>query len=71
VVKSTGCHSRRHRFDSQHPHGRLQLSVTPVAGDQMPSSGMVYDCMHVVYIQAGKIPIHVKFLKNSLNYKLI
>jgi hypothetical protein len=32
VVKSTHCSSRRSGFGSQHPHGGLQLSVTPVSG---------------------------------------
>jgi hypothetical protein len=30
VVKSTGQFSREPRFDSQHPHGGSQSSVTPV-----------------------------------------
>jgi hypothetical protein len=33
VIKSTGCSSRGQRFDSQHPHGSLQSSLTPVPGD--------------------------------------
>jgi hypothetical protein len=28
VVRSTDCSSRGHRFNSQHPHGSSQLSVT-------------------------------------------
>jgi hypothetical protein len=32
-VKSTGCSSRGLGFNSQHPHGSLQLFVTPVPGD--------------------------------------
>ena len=35
--KSTECFSREPRFSSQHPHGSLQLSVTPVPDDQTPS----------------------------------
>jgi hypothetical protein len=30
VVKSTGCTSKGPRFNSQHPHGSSQLSITPV-----------------------------------------
>ena len=37
VVKSTGCFSRVPRFNSQHPHGSSQLSLTPVPGDPTPS----------------------------------
>ena len=35
VVKSTGCSFRGLGFTSQHPHGSLQLSVTPVPGDPL------------------------------------
>ena len=31
VVKSTGCSSRGPGFSSQHPHGSLQLFVTPIS----------------------------------------
>ena len=37
VVMSTGCSSKGPRFNSQHPHGSSQLSVTPVPGDLTPS----------------------------------
>ena len=36
-------------FNSQHPHINSQLSMTPVPGDLMPSSGLCRHCMHVVY----------------------
>ena len=36
-VESTGCSSRGPEFNSQHPHGSSQLSVTPGPGD-LPSS---------------------------------
>lgn len=39
-VKSTGCSSRRAVFKSQYPHVGLQLSVSPVPGDSMSSSGL-------------------------------
>ena len=38
-VKGTCCSFRGSRFVSQHPHGSLQLSVSPVPGDPTPSSG--------------------------------
>ena len=37
VVKSTGYSSRGPRFNSQHPLGSSQQSVTPVPGDLTPS----------------------------------
>ena len=37
MVKSTSCSSRGLGFNSQHPHGSSQLSVTPVPGDLTPS----------------------------------
>ena len=36
VTKSTGCSSRGPEFDSQHPHGASQPSVTLVPGDPVP-----------------------------------
>ncbi|XP_075845389.1 deubiquitinase DESI2 isoform X2 [Microtus pennsylvanicus] len=36
TVKSTDCSSRELRFNSQHPHGCSQLSVTPVLRDLTP-----------------------------------
>jgi hypothetical protein len=36
AVKNTGCSSRRPGFNSQHPHGTSQLSVTPVPEDLAP-----------------------------------
>jgi hypothetical protein len=30
VVRSTGCSCRGPRFNSQHPHGGSQLSLTPI-----------------------------------------
>lgn len=40
VVVTTYCSSQRPGFDSQHPHGSSQLSVTPVMGGKTPSSGL-------------------------------
>ena len=48
VVKSTGCSSRGPQFNSQHPHGSSQLSVTPASGDPTPSD-----------IHAGKTPVQM------------
>jgi hypothetical protein len=36
-VENTGCSSRRPGFNSQHPHGSSQPSVTPLSGDLKPS----------------------------------
>lgn len=36
AIKSTGCSSRGHWFNSQHPHDNSQLPVTPVLGDPIP-----------------------------------
>ena len=47
--KSTGCSSRRPRFNSHHPYGSSHGSVTPVLGDPIPS-----------HIHASKTPIHIK-----------
>jgi hypothetical protein len=46
AVKSTDCSSRGSGFNSQHPHGSLQLSVTPRSD---PSD-----------IDAGKTSMHIK-----------
>ena len=32
AIEITGCPSREPRFNFQHPHSRLQLSVPPVPG---------------------------------------
>lgn len=49
MVKSIGDSSRGHRFDSQHPHVDLQLSVPPVPNDLMPSSGFCALGTHVIH----------------------
>lgn len=46
AVKSTGCSSPGPGFDSQHP-GSSQLSVTPVPGDPVSFSGLLW---HQIYI---------------------
>lgn len=32
AVKNIGCFSRGSKFNSQHPHGHSQLSLTPIPG---------------------------------------
>jgi hypothetical protein len=49
TVKSTGSSSRGSGFDSPHPHGVSQISVTPVPGNMMSFSGLHGHCMHVVH----------------------
>jgi hypothetical protein len=41
AVKSTGCSSREHGFDSQYPCCCSWLSVAPVPRDLMSSSGLL------------------------------
>jgi hypothetical protein len=64
AVKSTGCSFRGPTFNSQHLHGSLQMSVTPVPGNSMLSSGLcgyqyAWWCTD---IHAGKTPIHIKYI---------
>jgi hypothetical protein len=56
VVKSTGCSSRGTKFNSQQPHGGLQLSVILAPGDMAPYTN----------IHGGKASMNIKnkyFLK--------
>ena len=46
-LTSTGYSSKGPGFNSQHPHS-LQLSVTPVPWDLIPSSGLHWYCLHRV-----------------------
>ena len=63
-LQNTCYSSRESRFDSQHPHGRLQLSLTPASGDLLMSSPDLSEpCMHVVHTHADKIPIHINKTK--------
>lgn len=48
VIKSTGCSSGEPRFNTQHPQGSLQLSVSH---------------MWYIDIYASKMPIHIRILK--------
>jgi hypothetical protein len=67
VVKSTGCLSEGPWFDSQHPHGGSQQSVTAAPGHLMSSSGLCRHQAHTgcIDIHAGKASTHRKF-KNNL-----
>ena len=49
AVKSTGCSSRGAGFNSQHPHGGSEPSVTPVPGDLDPPTP---------HMHAGKTPVN-------------
>lgn len=51
-AKSTGCSSRRPGFNSQYPHGILQLSVTQISGDPT--------CTWCTDTHTGRIPIPIK-----------
>jgi hypothetical protein len=46
MAKSTGYSSRRHRFNSQHPHGSSQLSVN--------SSSMESDTLTQTYVHKSE-----------------
>jgi hypothetical protein len=58
VVKSTDCSSRGHRFNSQYPHGTLQLSATP----EGPTPSYRHTCRS--NINAHKIKINILLNKN-------
>jgi hypothetical protein len=53
VVKGNGCSSRGSKFNSQHPQGSSQQSVTPVPEDLEP-----------LHRHAGRIPTHIKINKS-------
>lgn len=67
MVKSTRYSCRGPRFDFQHPHGSPQLSVTPVTGDLISSSGFLRHQARTwcIDIRADKASIHVTFLKDK------
>jgi hypothetical protein len=52
-LRALGCSSRGPGFNSQHPHGSSQLSVTPVPADPTPSH------RHKLP-DAGKTSMHIK-----------
>ena len=57
AAKSTGCSSRRPGFNSQHPHGSSQLSVTQVPLDSTPTYRHIWNA-----IKNKKINTFLKFL---------
>lgn len=61
VLKSSGCSSRP-RFNSQHPHGSLQQSITAFPGDLMPSSDHVVHqvCTRYTDLHAGETLMNMK-----------
>lgn len=57
----SSCSCRGPRFHLQHPHGRLQPSLTPVPGNLMPSyvfSGTPGTYVHKAHMHEGKTFIH-------------
>ena len=59
-------------FDSQHPHGGSQPSVTPASGHLTPSSALCGHCMQMVQRHAGRQNTHtyikkINILKRHLN----
>lgn len=50
TVTRSSCSSKGSRFNSQHPHGGSQPSVTPVLRDPTPSSGLHRNQAHTWYI---------------------
>ena len=60
MVKSTG---RGSGLGVHHPYCGSQLSLTPVLGNPMPSSGLYRYCMHVIAILSGQILTYTQILK--------
>lgn len=66
----SGCSSMGPRFNSQHPHGSLQLSITPVSEDLTPSFGLwAPDTQEVQKCTCYQTLMHVK-LKGKKKSKL-
>lgn len=57
MIKCTRCSPRGPGLESQHPHGILELSVTPVSEHLMTLSGVMSPCTE---IDGGRTPIHMK-----------
>lgn len=54
--------------DSEHPHGSLQLmSVTPVPGNQLPSSDFCRHCTHVMNTFRQNTHKHKIKIKEKIN----
>lgn len=52
AIKSTGCSAGGPAFRPQHVHDRSRSSVTPVSGDQSPSSDLCRNRVHSVHALA-------------------
>lgn len=48
MAKNTGCSSKEHKYDMQHPHGSSQTSVILVLVDSLPASAFCGQCTHIV-----------------------
>jgi hypothetical protein len=62
-VKSFGCSFRAPAFESQHPHGSLQLSVTSVPGGPVPISGLFEHFSQLVHRYTCRQNIHIHKMK--------
>jgi hypothetical protein len=62
VVKSPGCSSREHRFNSQHPHGSSQLLLTLLPEGLILSFSFHgnQECTWCTDIHAGQTTIDIK-----------
>lgn len=62
VVKTAGYSSRGPGYDSKHPYGGSQPSITPVPGRVTPSSGFCYYQGHMWHTDTpeGKTPLENK-----------
>jgi hypothetical protein len=65
--KSVCCSSRRPRFNSQHPHGGSQPSVTPVLGGEPTTFGHGW-YMEMVHRPIGKQITWMHRKKTNLKY---
>ena len=64
-VKNADCSSRGPGFNSQHPHGGSQTSVTPVPENPTPSRDTPFCPLwapgtHVIHRHVCKTPIHIR-----------
>lgn len=66
--RSPGCSSRGPGIESQHPHYATQLSLTPVPGNLIPSSGFHghQPCTQYRDIHSWKISMHRTFFKDAV-----
>lgn len=61
-IKSTGCSCRSSGFDTQHPHGHSQPTVTPVPEEPTTASELFRHQAYMwhIDIHAGKTLTHIK-----------